>query len=77
MPITTEQKQINDCWLLNLTNISKNWVWIDKGHIYAIKDGKFLPINKQAYRDLITITTIKFTRDHIVAPTNLKQPCKK
>ena len=66
MPITTEQRLVNDRWLLNLTRISKSWIWADKGHTYIIKDDKFHPPDKQAYRDLIAITSISFAKEHIV-----------
>ena len=65
MPITAEQRLVNDRWLLNIIRISKSWTWPDKGHTYAIKDDKFCPSDKQAYRDLIAITSINFVKDHV------------
>ena len=66
MPITAEQRLVNDRWLLNIARHSKNWYWPDKGNTYAINnDNKFCPTNKQAYRDLIAITSLSFARDHI------------
>ena len=69
MPITTEQRLINDRWLLNIIRMTRqNWIWPDTGHIVPVKDKKLCPITKQAYRDIIAITTISFVRDNVVAP---------
>jgi len=69
MPITTEQRLVNDRWLLKIISITKeHWIWPDQGHIVPVKDNKLCPTTKQAYRDIIAITTISFVRDNVVAP---------
>ena len=65
MPLTAEQRLVNDRWLLNIARLSKNWEWPDRGNTYVIKNNKFCPSDKQAYRDLIAITSISFVRDHV------------
>ena len=69
MPITTEQRLVNDRWLLNVISITRqNWIWPNKGHVVPIKNDKLCPTDKQAYRDIIAITTINFVKDHVVSP---------
>jgi len=66
MPITTEQKLVNERWLLNVARMSNNWIWIDKGHTYPIKEDKFYPPNKTAFNDLKAIVSPQFIKNNIV-----------
>jgi len=73
MPITAAQRLVNDEFLNNISNISKNWIWIDKGITIPIQEigfnaCKFKPTTKADYDLIVAIVSPKFAKKRVICP---------
>jgi len=59
------QKKQNELFLKKIMMTCKQWLWIDEGEIYDIKNEKLIPHTERGYKRLCGIVTSDFSNKYI------------
>lgn len=68
MPITIEQKKVNQKWIENMIPQAKVWMWKDEIEMYEFKDNKVYPMTMKGSKALRKIVTPLWAKVNIIDP---------
>lgn len=69
MPITIEQRKINEKWILQMKSLTKNmWFWKDNGNAYDMSGRKIVPQTLKGYVELAGIVRKEFMKAFVELP---------
>lgn len=68
MPITTEQKKVNQKWIGSMISQEKGWIWKDQCELYEFKDNKVYPATMKGSKALRKIVTPLWAKVNIIDP---------
>ena len=68
MTLTIEERNANVKFFIQMTKLTKNFIWKEYMIMFPIVDGKLQCPDSDAYRLLLTHTTIEFMKDYTIRP---------